>query len=128
MTLIQCRRCAPSRFPTYIVAWGPTQRPARWSAKPNPRYKPPAWQTCAKCAAAYCARPDWCWCADANRNVIDVVAERARFMAEVGESPEQWLARWTGGQIERNGVNYTRSYLVSMLTGEPATWGSTRST
>jgi hypothetical protein len=55
---------------------------------------------------------------------IDIDAERVRFCAEAGELPEQWLSRWAAGQIERNGVNYTRSYLAALLTGESANWGS----
>lgn len=46
---------------------------------------------------------------------IDVVAERARFEAEVGEPVEKWLRRWREGREPRTGEAYARAYWAAML-------------
>lgn len=46
---------------------------------------------------------------------VDVTAERARFEAEVGQSVEDWLARWRAGAIDRNGETFARAYWAALL-------------
>jgi hypothetical protein len=119
----QCRCCSPYKLPAYLVVQSPAAS-GRWSAARS--YKGPTWEICPKCGVLYPCYGDWCSCAGADRGRVDVAAERARFVAATGEPPERWLARWRAAQIERNGVNYTRAYTASLLTGEPANWGSAR--
>jgi hypothetical protein len=47
--------------------------------------------------------------------VVDVASERAHFEAEVGQSVEDWLARWRAGTLDRNGETFARAYWAALL-------------
>jgi hypothetical protein len=46
---------------------------------------------------------------------IDVVADRARFEAETGQSVYDWLAEWRAGRIPRNGKTFGQAYWAALL-------------
>ena len=46
---------------------------------------------------------------------IDTLLERAKFIENTGNSPEDWLVAWHAGEICRNGDSLCRSYLAAML-------------
>lgn len=46
---------------------------------------------------------------------VDVVADRARFQAEVGRSVEDWLTDWSANKIPRNGESFARAYWAALL-------------
>lgn len=46
---------------------------------------------------------------------VDVMAERARFEAEMGRRVEDWLADWRAGRIRRDGESFARAYWAALL-------------
>lgn len=48
---------------------------------------------------------------------IDVVAERAAFVREVGESPEEFLTKWRAEKLTNDARNLNLSYWATLLEG-----------
>jgi len=46
---------------------------------------------------------------------IDVVADRARFASETGQSVDDWLADWRAGRISRTGKSFGLAYWAALL-------------
>lgn len=46
---------------------------------------------------------------------VDLVAERAAFLQEVGEPPEEFLAKWRAEQLPNNSRNLSLSYWANLL-------------
>jgi hypothetical protein len=46
---------------------------------------------------------------------VDVIAERARFQSEVGQSVEDWLVGWRAGAVPRDGETLARAYWAALL-------------
>lgn len=49
---------------------------------------------------------------------IDPVAERADFIAEVGESPEEFLAKWRAEHLPNDARHLNLSYWANLLEGK----------
>lgn len=53
------------------------------------------------------------------RAEVDIDAERDKFHAHTGQTPEAWLARWRSGAIPQDITTYILSYRAALLEQQP---------